>query len=117
MLKFGQQEVTTKDVYGQRQITDLFTIDVKKVVVSDKVPCNNGKGCRYIVGYQVDGALIPLFIKIPKDIFSYGVSHYDKNSAYTMSFNFSEEKPGRPCIKRFGMRLSHSYLKKWRKNR
>ena len=38
------------------------------------------------------GALIPLFIKTPKNIFSYGVSQYDKNSAYTMSFNVSEEK-------------------------
>ena len=55
MLKFGQKQVTTKDFYGRRQITDLFTIDVNKVVVSDKVPCNNGKDYRYIVGYQVDG--------------------------------------------------------------
>ena len=92
MLKFGQKEVTTEDFYRQRQITDIFTIDVNKVVVSDKVPCNNGKDCRYIVGYQVDGGLIPLFIKTPKNIFSYGVSQYDKNSAYTMSFNVSEEK-------------------------
>ena len=92
MLKFGQKEVTTKDFYGQRQITDIFTIDVNKVVVSNKVPCNNGKDCRYIVGYQADGALIPLFNKTSKDIFSYGVSQYDKNFAYTMSFNVSEEK-------------------------
>ena len=92
MLKFGQKEVTTKDFYGQRQITDIFTIDVNKVVISDKVPCNNGKDCRYIVGYQVDGALIPLVIKTLKNIFSYGVSQYDKNSAYTMSFNVSEAK-------------------------
>ena len=92
MLKFGQKEVTTKDFYGQRQITDIFTIDVNKVVVSDKVPCNNGKDCRYIVGYQADGGLVPLFIKTPKNIFSYGVSQYDKNSTYTMSFNVSEEK-------------------------
>ena len=61
-------------------------------MASDKVPCNNGKDCHYIVGYQVDGALIPRFIKTPKNIFSYGVSQYDKNSAYTMSFNVSEEK-------------------------
>ena len=91
MLKFGQKEVTTKDFYGQRQITDIFTTDVNKFVISDKVPCNNGKDCRYIVGYQVDGALIPLLIKTPKNVFSYGVSQYDKNSAYTMSFNFFEE--------------------------
>ena len=70
MLKFGPKEVTTEDFYAQRQITDIFTIDVSKVVVSDKVPCNNGKDCRYIVGYQVDGVLITLFIKTPKDIFS-----------------------------------------------
>ena len=66
MFKFGQKEVIAKDFYKQRQITDIFRIDINKVVVSDKVSCNNGKDCRYIVGYQVDGALIPLFIKTPK---------------------------------------------------
>ena len=91
-MKFGQKEVTSKDFYGQRQITDIFTIDVNKVVTSDKVPCNNGKDFRYIVGYHVDKVLIPLFIKTPKNIFSYGVSQYDKNSPYTISFNVSEEK-------------------------
>ena len=70
----------------------IFTIDINKVVVSDKVPCNNGKDCLYVVGYQADGVLVPLFIKTPKNIFSNGVSQYDKNSAYTMSFNVSEEK-------------------------
>ena len=73
-------------------MTDIFTIDVNKVVVSDKVPCNNGKDCRYIVGYQVDGAMVPLFIKTPKNTFSYGVSQYDKSSAYAMSLNVSEAK-------------------------
>ena len=62
------------------------------MVVSDKVSCNNEKDCRYIVGYQVDEALIPLLIKTSKKIFSYGVSQYDKNSAYTMSFNVSEAR-------------------------
>ena len=92
MLKFGQKGVTTKVFYGQRQITDLFLIDVNNVVVSDNVSCKNGKDCRYIVGYQVDGVLMTLFIKTPNNIFSYGVTQYDKNSAYTMSFNVSEEK-------------------------
>ena len=69
-MKFGQKEVTTKDFYRQRQITDIFTIDVNKLVISEKVPCNNGKDCRYIVGYQVRGAPTPLFIKTPKNIFN-----------------------------------------------
>ena len=100
MLKFGPKEVTTKDFYEQRQITDLFLIDVNKVVVSDKVSCNNGKDCCYIVRYQIDGVLIPLFIKTPKDIFSYGVSQFDKNSAYTVSFNVSEEEAWKPQYKK-----------------
>ena len=92
MFKFGQKEVTPKAFYGQREITDIFTISVNKVVVSDKVSCNNGKDWLYIVGYQVNEALIPLFIKTPNNIFSYGVSQYNKNSTYAMLFNVSEPK-------------------------
>ena len=95
MLRFGQKEVTTKDFYGQRQIADIFAIDVNRMAISDKVSCNNEKDCRYVVGYQLDEALIPLFIKTPKNVFSDGVSQYDKNSAYTMSFNIFEEKASR----------------------
>ena len=89
MFKFGQIDVASKDLYKQREITDIITINVNKVVLSGKLSCNNGKDWRYTVGYQVDG-IISLFIKTPKNIFSYGVSQYDKNSAYTMSFNVSE---------------------------
>ena len=37
-FKFGQIEVASKDFYEQRQITVVLTIDVNKVVLSDKVP-------------------------------------------------------------------------------
>ena len=67
MLKFRQKEVTTKDLWTK---TDIFMTDINKMVVSDKVLCNNGKDCRYIVGYQADETLMPLFIKIRRDIFS-----------------------------------------------
>ena len=35
MWKCGQKEGTTKDFHGQRQITDIFTININKVVISD----------------------------------------------------------------------------------
>ena len=41
MLKFGQKEVTIKEFYGQRQINDIFTVDVSRVVIADKVSWNN----------------------------------------------------------------------------
>ena len=66
-------------------------IDVNKVVLSNDVSCNNEKDKRYLVGYQVDGeTIILLFVKTPKNLFSCGVLQYNKNSAYTMSFNVSE---------------------------
>ena len=105
------------------------------MVVSDKASCNNGKDYHHIVGYEVDGALIPLFIKMPKIIFSHGMSQYDKNSAYTMSFNVSEarewvsqykkiwnevesqlfEKLAKEPIKREG-RYVHGKLKTWKEH-
>ena len=74
MFKIDQKEVTAKYLYGQRQITDIFTINVNKLVISDKVTCNNGKDFRYVVGYQLDAPPAKLFIKTTKNIFSYGVS-------------------------------------------
>ena len=112
MLKFGQKEVTTKDFYGQRQITDIFAMDVNKLVLSGEVSCNNGKDCRYVVGDQVHReTVIPLFIKTPKNIFTHGVSQYDKN---LMSLR---KKSGCLNIKRFGMKSNLSYLKNWQQNR
>ena len=116
MLKFGEKEVTTKGFYGQRQITDIFTIDVNKVVISDKVPCNNGKDCRYIVGYQADGALVPLFIKTPK-IYLVMVCHNMIKTLPIQSRSMHlRKKSGWLNTKKFGMRQSHSYLKKCRQN-
>ena len=112
MLKVGQKEVTTKDFYRQRQITDIFTIDITKVVVSDEVSCNNGKDCRYIIGFQVDRGIVPLFIKTPKNIFSYGASQYDKNSAYTMPFNVAEEKQWVSQYKKIWNEVESHLLKK-----
>ena len=66
MLKFGQKEVKAKDFHRQRQISDIYTMDVNKLMVSDKMPCSNGKDCHYILGYQADQTLMPLFIKKTK---------------------------------------------------
>ena len=64
-------EVVSKYFHKQKQ----RTINVKKIVVSDKVSFNNGKDWRYIAAYRVDGeTIIPLFINTLKNILNYGVS-------------------------------------------
>ena len=116
MLKFGQEKVATKDFYGQRQIIDIFTINVNKVVVSDNVSCNDGKDYRYIVGYQVDGALMPLLIKTLK-IYLVIVCHILIKVLPVQFHSMSPRKEsGWLNSKRFGTRLSHIYLKNWVQN-
>ena len=93
MFKFGQIEVMQKELKRQRQISTIFTIDMNNVGVSENVTCNKGKDHRYIIGYKVKKETItPLFIKTSKNIFIYGVSQYDKNSAQKMVFKVSKEK-------------------------
>lgn len=42
-FKFGQIEVASKDLHKKKQVTNIFTIDVNKVLVSVRVSCNNRK--------------------------------------------------------------------------
>ena len=82
------------------------------MVVSDKVSCNNGKDCRYIVGYQVNETLRPLFIKTPINVFSYGMSQYNKNTTYTMSINVFEEKERVPQSKKVWSEIESQLFEK-----
>ena len=109
LFQIGQKEIVCKDFYKQKQVADIIRVIVNKVVVSDKVSCNNRKSWWYIIGFQVDReTMIPLFIKTPKNIFSYGMSQYDKNSAYSM---FLRYRSGCFTIETSGMRLRDSYMK------
>ena len=42
-FKFTQKEVASKDFHNQRQVTDMFTISINKILVFDKVAWNNGE--------------------------------------------------------------------------
>ena len=48
---------------------------------------DNKNGKRYIIGYNIDGKIVALRIKTPKNIYSYGVSKYTESSKWCMSFN------------------------------
>ena len=87
-FKFGQKQIPSK--YFCNQLTGILTINVNNLVLSDRVSCNDGKDWWYTVGYQVDGEItIPLFMKTPKNLLTYGVTQFDKNSAFTMSLTMN----------------------------
>ena len=62
-FKFGQAEAASNDFDKQKQVTDIFTININ-TGVSERVSCKNGKDWRYIVDYQVDGKTIILLYSI-----------------------------------------------------
>ena len=65
-FKFRQIEIASKHLYKRRQVTYMFLMDVRNLVVFNRVSYNNEKNCQYILGCQVDGeTIIPLFIKKP----------------------------------------------------
>lgn len=94
-FKFGKIEIASKNFCKQKRVPGISTTDLNKVLVSDKVSWNNGKDWRYTVGCQVDGKTyrllsryqIVLLAKVNRTIRQ---SHYNKNSAYTKSFNVYE---------------------------
>ena len=45
------------------------------------------KGKRYIVGYNINGKIVALRIKTPRNVKSYGVSKYSETSKLCMCFN------------------------------
>ena len=92
-FKFGQVTVASKNFYKTRQITNLFSLDTSKIVVSDATLCNNSKDKRYTIGYiSNDGVIALLYIKTPKNVFSTGVTQYSENSSYTMSFDMDDHQ-------------------------
>ena len=55
-------------------------------MLSDPI-IDNKNGKRYIIGYNIDGKIVALRIKTPKNIYSYGVSKYTESSKWCMCFN------------------------------
>ena len=83
--KFGQVTVSSKEFYEAIDI-DIKTLNIDNILVSDPI-LDNKKGKRYIIGYTIEGKIVALRIKTPKNVYSYGVSQYSETSKWCMSFN------------------------------
>ena len=90
-FQFDGISIASKDFHSKYQVTDIFSIDLGKIVITKGISANK-HDMRYIIGYKVEpGKIIPLFIKTPKNCWSSGVSRYNENSPWKMGFNVSED--------------------------
>ena len=86
-FKFDDMLISSKDFYKNKQAIDIYKINEYNIVVSDPVAVNNGRDKKYLIGYKKENIIIPLLIKTPKNIYcTKGVTQYDENSKYSMSF-------------------------------
>ena len=90
-FRFGDIHIPSKNFHSAYQVTDIFSIDLENIVISEVISANK-RDMRYIIGHRIEpGKIIPLFIKTPKHCWSSGVSRYNDNASWRMSFNVEED--------------------------
>ena len=64
-LKFNSIRVNKKKFHMSKKAIDLMSVNVNKIVVSDKFN-HNEDGFKYFIGYQKDEIVRPLCIILPQ---------------------------------------------------
>ena len=105
---FDRKDVNVKSFNAVYELTDIFDIDLDRVILSAPVICNKNDE-RYVIGYKrMDGSIIPLYAKSPINCHSNGVNRYNENSTWKMGWIFPMLKNGWKCTNRYGKKQRSS---------
>ena len=64
-LKFNNIKLNKKELHKSKQPTDLKSVNVDQIVVSDRFK-HSDEGCKYFIGYQEDEIVKLLCIILPQ---------------------------------------------------
>ena len=87
-IKFGDKEVNKKEFYSSKQAISLDSVDLNKIVVSNKWKINDIT-CKYICGYLNNDTIQPLCVILPQ---MDGYIEYFDDGGKNMSFVTDDEK-------------------------
>ena len=87
--KIGDKEVNKKKLYSSKQAISLDSVDLNKIVVSNKLKINETTW-KYLCGYLNNAIVQPLCIILPQ-MNGYIIKYFD-NSNKNMSFVAEDEK-------------------------
>ena len=88
ILKFSNIRVNKKNFHMSKKAIDLMSVNLNKIVVSDKIKLN--EDCfKYFIGYQKGEIVGPLCILLPQ---MSGSMKYFKYGNLNMSFLIKDEK-------------------------
>ena len=80
-LKFDNIRVNKKEFHKSKQPIDLMSVNVDKIVVSDKFK-HRDKGFKYFIGYQEDEIVKPLCIILPQ--MNGYIKYFEKNMSFLL---------------------------------
>ena len=76
-IKFGDKEFDKKEFYSSKQAISLDSVDLDKIVVSNKWKINE-TACKYLYGYLNNDVIQPLCVILPQ---MHGYIKYFDNGA------------------------------------
>ena len=88
-LNFDDIDVNKKEFYESKKAISLSSVDINKIVVSNKIKGNN-ETSKYLIGYMddVSGVVTPLCIVLPQ---MSGYIKYSENGGKNMSFKIDDD--------------------------
>ena len=87
-MNFDDKNINKSNFDKNKKLFNIHDLDVNKKIVSKKESYSTKNSFKYFIGYNDDGVIRPLCIKLPQMI-GY-VKHFDSNK--TMSFKVSDNK-------------------------
>ena len=96
-IKFGDKEVDKKEFYSSKQAISLDSVDLDKIVVSNKWKINETT-YKYLCGYLNNDVIQPLYVILPQ---MHGYVKYFDDGGKNMTFVTDNEK------------VYHKYNKIW----
>ena len=92
-IKFGDKEVNKKEFYSSKQAISLDSVDLDKIVVSNKWKINETT-YKYLCGYLNNDVIQPLCVILPQ---MNGYIKYFNNGGKNMTFGTDNEKVYDKC--------------------
>ena len=87
-IKFGDKEINRKEFYSSKQAIPLDSVDLDKIVVSNKWKINDATN-KYLCGYLNNDVIQPLSVILPQ---MNGYIKYFDDGGKNMSFVTDDEK-------------------------
>ena len=94
-INFEDKIINKSNFYQNKKLFNIHDLDVNKILVSEKESYGTKNSLKFFIGYNNDGVIRPLCIKLPQMI-GY-VKNFDSNK--TMSFKVSDNKLLKKCNK------------------